>query len=250
MIDPTAVIGEDVQVGEDVAIGRFVVVGDGTVIGDGCELRSHVVVGGGCEIGAGSVLHPHAVLYSGTRLGQRCIVHSGACIGPDGFGFAWDGSAFRKIPQVGRCRIGDDVEIGANSTIDRGSIGDTQIGDGCGLESLVHIGHNAIMGRSTRVGALAGVAGSAHLGDRVDAGAQTAIVGHLSVGDDVRVTPWGGITQDTAPGETISGVPGRPRREARRAEKLLARLPRVIRRILALEKALLGPGGAGIREGR
>lgn len=241
-VDPSAVIGKGVKLGDDVHIGRFAVIGDGVVVGDGCRIESHVVIGRDCTVGAGTTLRSHAVLYAGVHLGKGCMVHSGACVGADGFGFAFEGGQWRKIPQVGGCRFGDGVEIGANSTVDRGSVGDTRLGDGCALASLVHVGHNAGLGRGVRIAPLSVVAGSSFLGDEVELGAQVAITGHVTVGDRVRVAFQGGITQPTEAGEVIAGVPGRPWREARRAERLLARLPRLVERIRALERALSRPG--------
>lgn len=238
MIEGSAVVAATASLGPDVAIGAFAVVGEDVTVGAGCRLGSHVVVGAGCTIGAGSVLHSHAVLYAGVHLGERSVVQSGACIGPDGFGFAFDGAQWRKIPQVGGVVAGPDLRVGPNSTIDRGSVGDTRLGASCRVAELVQVGHNAVLGDSVVVGALSAVAGSAVIGNEVELGAQVAIAGHLTVGDGVRLMFQGGITQSTEAGEVVRGVPGRPYREARRAEKLLARVPSFVRRILALERAI------------
>ncbi|HEX2189509.1 MAG TPA: UDP-3-O-(3-hydroxymyristoyl)glucosamine N-acyltransferase [Longimicrobiaceae bacterium] len=244
-IHPTAVIGEGSELGAEVSVGACAVIGRGVRIGDGARIGAHVVIGDGCHVGAGSILHPHAVLYPDVRLGAGCTVQSGACLGPDGFGYAFVEGAHRKIPQVGGVRVGGGAEFGANATVDRGSIGQTWLGDGCATGDLVHVGHNARLGASVLLDAHTGVAGSATLGDGVVVGGQVAIVGHLTVGDGVRVAHRGGITHDVPAGESVAGTPARPRREARRADALLFRLPRLVKRLLALERAVLGRGARG-----
>lgn len=239
-IHPTAVVGEGTELGEGVSLGAFAVIGRGVRLGAGVGVGSHAVVGDGCDVGEHSVIHPHATLYSDVVLGPRSVVQSGACLGPDGFGYAFEEGGHRKIAQVGGVRVGADAEFGANSTVDRGSVGHTVLGDGCATGDLVHVGHNARLGRSVVVDSLAGVAGSAVIGDDVFVGGQVAIVGHLVVGDGVRVARWGGVTQDVPAGESVSGTPARPRRETRRAQALLYRLPRLLRRLLALERAVAG----------
>lgn len=229
---------------EGVSIGAFTVVGRGVRLRRGVRLETHVVVGDHCELGEDTVVLPHATLYSDVVLGPRSVVHAGACLGPDGFGFAYADGAHRKIAQVGGVRFGGAGEVGPNSTVDRGSVGHTVLGVGCALGSLVHVGHNARMGDSVSIDSLAGVAGSAILGNGISVGGQVAIVGHLTVGDGVTVARWGGVTQDVPAGEAVFGTPARSRREARRAELLLARLPRLVKRLQALERLVLGRGRA------
>lgn len=240
VIDPTAVLGEGAEVGEGTSIGPYAVIGRGAHIGEECRVGAHVVVGEGCVVGPGTVLHPHVTLYPGVVTGAGCVVRSGARIGPDGFGFAWVEGAHRKIPQVGGCVLGDGVDVGENATIDRGSIGPTVVEDGCAIAALVHVGHNAHLGRQVTIDALAGVAGSATIGDRVSVGGQVAIVGHLAVGNGVRIAWRGGVTQSIPDGQSVAGTPARERREARRADVLFSRLPRLVRRLRALERAVLG----------
>src|SRR5690606_34219641 len=136
---PTAVLGRGVRLGEAVEVGPYAVVGDGAVLGDRVRVGAHAVVGAGCRVGADSVLHPQVVLYEGATVGARVILHAGARIGSDGFGYASGADGHRKIPQVGGCVIEDDVEVGANTCVDRGSIGDTVIGRGTKLDNLVHV---------------------------------------------------------------------------------------------------------------
>lgn len=169
-IHPTAVIGEGVVLGQDV------------VIHAGC------VIGAGVSIGAGSVLHPNVTIYPGCQVGKRAIIHVGAVIGADGFGFAKDGHAWLKIPQIGRVLIGDDVEIGANTTIDRGAIEDTVIGNGVKLDNQIQVGHNVVIGDHCAMAGCVGIAGSARIGKRCTVGGGAIILGHLELGDDVHVS--------------------------------------------------------------
>jgi UDP-3-O-[3-hydroxymyristoyl] glucosamine N-acyltransferase len=242
-IHSTAVLAEGVELGEDVAVGPFAVIGRGTRLHAGVRVGSHVVIGARCEVGAGSELHPHATLYSDVVLGPGSVVRSGACLGPDGFGFAFAGGAHRKIAQVGGCRVGERCTFGANSTVDRGSVGHTVLGDWCAVGPLVQVGHNARLGSLVGIGPQVAVAGSTTLGDGVSLGGQVAIAGHLTVGEGVSVARWGGVTQEIPPGQAVSGTPAHPRKETRRAEALLYRLPRLVRRLRALERAVRGAAG-------
>jgi UDP-3-O-[3-hydroxymyristoyl] glucosamine N-acyltransferase len=251
-IDPTAVFGEGTEVGSGARVGRFAVVGRNVRIGEGARIGSHVVIGDGCRIGARTVIAPHVTLYADVALGDGCTLQSGARVGPDGFGYAWSDGAHRKIPQVGGCRLGDEVALGANATVDRGSVGNTVLGSGCTAADLVHVGHNARLGRAVTMEAQAGIAGSATLGDDVQVGGQVAVMGHLTVGDGVRIARWGGVTQSIAAGEHVSGTPARMHRETRRSQALLYRLPRLLRRLQQIERwvAENGPAASdGPREG-
>lgn len=164
------------------SLGRDVVLGQGVVIHAGC------VIGDGVHIGDGSVLHPQVTVYPGCVIGRRAIIHAGAVIGADGFGFARDGGAWLKIPQVGRVLIGDDVEIGANTTIDRGAIEDTVIGNGVKLDNQIQVGHNVVIGDHCAMAGCVGIAGSARIGRRCTVGGGAIILGHLELGDDVHVS--------------------------------------------------------------
>ncbi|ODT01174.1 MAG: UDP-3-O-(3-hydroxymyristoyl)glucosamine N-acyltransferase [Gemmatimonadetes bacterium SCN 70-22] len=234
-IDPTARIGRGAVLGEEVTIGPYVVIGDGARIGDRVQLDAHVVVGDGVEIGDDSHLFPHVTTYPGTRLGHRVVAHAGARLGNDGFGFVYTGGVHQKIPHVGRCVIEDDVEIGANTTIDRGSIDDTVIGAGTKIDNLVMIGHNVRVGRLCLIVAQAGISGSTRLGDGCVIGGQVGISGHNQIGDGARIAAQAGVFGDVPAGETWSGYPARPHREALRAQAALFKLAGMVRR---LEKLL------------
>ena len=244
-IDATVGIGGDVSLGADVVIGAYAVIGANARIGDRVRVGPHVVIGDGCVIGDDAMLHPHVVLYAQTSIGARTILHSGVRIGVDGFGYAFSEGGHRKIPQVGRCTIGADVEIGANTTIDRGSIGATEIGDGVKIDNLVHIGHNVRVGAHSVIVAQVGVAGSTTIGRGVTLAGQAGIPGHISIGDGARVGAQAGVFGDIPPGETWSGYPARPHRESLRMLGASARLPKVLARITDLERELKRRLGGG-----
>ncbi len=239
-IHPTAIIGRDVRFAEGVTIGPYAVIGDGAVIGEGSWLESHVVVARDVVIGRDCRLHPGVVLYHGARLGDRVQIHSGARIGSDGFGYVFRNGAHEKIPHVGRCVIENDVEIGANTTIDRGSIDDTVIGAGTKIDNLVHLGHNVRVGKLCLIMAQVGVAGSTHIGDGVIMAGQAGIGGHIEIGDRVRIGGQAGVFGSVPAGETWSGYPARPHREALRAQAALFKLASMIR---SIEKLIAGPRG-------
>ena len=237
-IHPTAVLEHGVQLGADVVIEAYAVIGRDSRVGDGARVGAHCVLGRDCVLGAGVYLHPHVTLYDRTEVGARSILHSGVCIGVDGFGYATVEGSHRKIPQVGSCRIGSDVEIGANTTIDRGSIGPTEIGDGCKIDNLVQIGHNVRVGADTIIIAQVGVAGSTRIGRRVTLGGQAGLQGHIRIGDGATIGAQAGVFGSVPPGAVYSGYPARPHRDALRAQAALFRLPRLLRQ-------LRGGGGGG-----
>jgi UDP-3-O-[3-hydroxymyristoyl] glucosamine N-acyltransferase len=230
-IHPSAIISPSARLGRDVRVEAYAVVGDGATIGDRAWIGAHTVVGDGVSVGADSRLFPAVTLYSGTALGERVIAHSGVRIGSDGFGYVFRDGVHEKIPHVGRCLIGNDVEIGANSTIDRGSIDDTVIGDGTKIDNLVQVGHNVRIGRLCLLMAQVGIAGSSRIGDGVTLAGQVGIAGHLTVGAKAILAAQAGVISDVPPGETWSGYPARPHREAMRASAALFKLATLIKRI-------------------
>jgi UDP-3-O-[3-hydroxymyristoyl] glucosamine N-acyltransferase len=232
-IHPSAVVGCGATLGEDVFIGPFVVVGAGARIGARVQLHPHVVVGEGVVIGDDCELHEGVTCYPGTSLAERVRVHAGVRLGSDGFGYVFRGGVHEKIPHVGRCIVESDVEIGANSTIDRGSIGDTVIGAGTKIDNLVHIAHNVRIGRLCVVVAQVGISGSVQVEDGVVIAGQAGVAGHVTIGKGARLAAQAGAFGDIPAGETWSGYPARPHREALRAQAALFKLPSLLR---ALER--------------
>ena len=188
-----------------------------------------MVIGSGVIVGTGCRLHSGATLYPGTTLGDRVIVHAGARIGSDGFGYVFKGSRHEKIPHVGRCVVESDVEIGANTTIDRGSIDDTVIGAGTKIDNLVHIAHNVRIGRLCLIMAQVGIAGSVRVEDGAILAGQAGIAGHHTIGAGARLAAQAGAFGDVPAGETWSGYPARPHREALRAQAAMFKLPSLLR---------------------
>ncbi|HKN66743.1 MAG TPA: UDP-3-O-(3-hydroxymyristoyl)glucosamine N-acyltransferase [Gemmatimonadaceae bacterium] len=234
-IHPTSVIGRGVHLGANVTLGAYAVIGDGARIEDDVVIDAQVVVGAGVSVGAKSHVYPAVTAYSGAVIGQRVIVHAGARLGSDGFGYVYRAGRHEKIPHVGRCIIEDDVEIGANTTIDRGSIDDTVIGAGTKIDNLVHIAHNCRIGRLCLIMAQVGIAGSARIEDGCIIAGQVGISGHHTIGKGSTVAAQAGVFGDIPAGETWSGYPARPHKQALRAQAALFRLAPLMRQ---LEKLL------------
>lgn len=237
-IHPTAILGRGVELGEGVSIGPYAVVEAGARLGAGVHIGAHVVVGAGCDVGPGSRIHPHVVLYPGTRVGARVILHSGTRLGVDGFGYVPATGGIQKIPQVGLCVIEDDVEVGANSCIDRGSIGRTVVGRFSKLDNLIHLAHNVQLGQGVMMAAMTGVAGSVEIGDGVLTGGQVGVSGHLTVGAGARLGAQAGVIGDVPPSTTVSGYPARDHREYLRAMGMLFKLPETLKRLKELENRI------------
>ena len=234
----TARIGKGATLGERVSIGEYVVIGAGAKIGTYAVIGAHSVVGERASVGTSARLWPGVTIYPGAALGDRVVIHSGARIGSDGFGYVFREGAHTKIPHVGRCIIGDDVEIGANTTIDRGSIDDTVVGRGTKIDNLVHIAHNVRIGEKCLIMAQVGIAGSVTIGDGAILAGQAGISGHLDIGAGARLAAQAGVFGDVPAGETWSGYPARPHRDSLRASAALFKLAGMIRR---LEKLLDDP---------
>ena len=230
-IHPTAVVGRGVRLGNQISVGPYVVIGEGAVLGDRVVIGAHCVVGPGVRVGDASRLLPHVTLYPGAEVGRRVTIHSGARIASDGFGYIHRGGRHEKIPHVGRCVIGDDVEIGANTTIDRGSIGDTVIGAGTKIDNLVHIAHNCTIGKNCLFAAQVGLAGSVVVEDGVAFGGQVGVADHQTIGAGARVGAQAGVFGSVPRGETWSGYPARPHREALKAQAATFRLLPLLKRI-------------------
>lgn len=234
-IHPAARIGRNVMVGDDVCIEAGAVVEDDVLIGDRTWIATHTVVGVGTKLGDDCQIHPHVSIYPHSRLGNRVVVHSGVRIGSDGFGYVQKDvgghMAHVKIPHIGRAIIGNDVEIGANTCIDRGSVDDTVIGAGTKIDNLVHIAHNVRIGKVCLILAQAAIAGSTRVEDGVVIAGQAGIAGHLSIGSGVQIGAQAGVISDVPAGETWSGYPARPHKESLRASAAMLKLPDMLKRI-------------------
>ena len=227
-IDPSARLGRGVRLAPSVSVGPNVVLGSGVGLDEDVVVGAGAVLEDGVVVGRGSVIGPGVVCCIGVTLGERVVVKAGAVLGGTGFGFASDQSGHQSIPHVGGCRIGNDVQIGANSCIDRGSIDDTVIGDGTKIDNLVHIGHNARLGKRCLVMGGVVVAGSARIGDDVILAGHSAVGGHFSVGDRARIGAKAGVISEVPAGADVSGFPARPHREFLRAQAALYRLAPII----------------------
>lgn len=235
-IDPSAAISPGAALGARVRVGPNCVIEDGAVIGEDCAIGANTTLGRGVRVGAGSVLHANVVVYEDCAIGERCIVHSGTVIGSDGFGFALENGAWSKVPQLGAVRIGDDVEIGSNCSIDRGALEDTVIGNGCKLDNLIQIAHNVRVGEHTAIAACAGVAGSAVIGQRCTLGGAAVVLGHLSLCDDVHVSAATVISRSIRRPGTYTGMyPFDENAAWARNTALVRHLAELAKRVSALE---------------
>jgi len=237
-IHPTAVIHGTAKIGSDVRIGAHVYLGRGVAIGDRSEIFPNCVILDDSSIGDDCRLYPLVSVREECQIGNRVIIHNGAVIGCDGFGFAPYQGKFHKIPQAGKVVIEDDVELGANVTIDLSTMGETRICQGVKLDNLVHIAHNVIVGKHTVMAAQTGVSGSTAIGENVMIGGQVGVVGHISIGDGARISAQAGVTKRIAPGKTVFGSPARPIFKARRIEATLNELPNMRKRLAILEQKL------------
>lgn len=234
IIDSTAIVAKTAHIAAGVVIGAQCEIGEGVVLLPGVVLYDHVVVGDG------SILHANVVCYERTVIGQHCILHAGAVLGSDGFGFVEhsDGS-YEKIPQVGNVVVGNNVEIGANTCIDRATMGSTRIGDGVKLDNLVHIAHNVTLGEHTAVAAQAGISGSARVGKRNRIAGQAGLVGHLTTADDVIIIAQSGVSKAiTQPGRYF-GSPAKDFRTALREEGAIRQLPELLEEFRRLQKKVV-----------
>jgi UDP-3-O-[3-hydroxymyristoyl] glucosamine N-acyltransferase len=237
-IHATAIVAPLAKLGANVSIGPYAVVGEDTHIGDGTQIGAHCVIGAGCWIGDHCRIHPRVTFYSGVRVGHRVEVHAGAVLGADGFGYAFDGERYWKFPQAGLLEISDDVEIGANTTIDRGSLDDTRIAEGVKLDNLVHVGHNVQIGAHTVVAAQTGISGSSKLGHHVVVGGQVGIADHCTLEDGSIVGAQAGIPTGKIirKGQTVWGTPARPLEQFKEAYFWFARLPALADRLKKMEE--------------
>lgn len=230
-VDPSAKLGKDVSIQPHAVIESKVSIGDKTVIGAGTYVGHETVIGPSC------LIYPNVTIRERTRIGARVIIHGGAVIGADGFGFEFVDGNYKKIPQIGIVQIDDDVEIGANTTIDRARFGRTWIQEGVKIDNLVQIAHNVIIGRNSIIAAQTGISGSTRIGENVKMAGQVGVIGHLTIEDDTVIAAQSGISKDL-PGGAWFGSPAVPLSEAKRQIAWIHRLGKLVDRIKAIEKKL------------
>ncbi|MCK4536068.1 MAG: UDP-3-O-(3-hydroxymyristoyl)glucosamine N-acyltransferase [Desulfuromonadales bacterium] len=237
-ISSGADVHPDAEIADNVTICSGCVVGAGARVAQGTILHPNVVIYPGANVGQDCVLHAGAIVREDCHLGERVILQPAAVVGSDGFGFAPDGEAYFKIPQVGRVIVEDDVEIGASSTIDRGTLGDTRIGRGTKIDNLVQVAHNVQIGENCILVSQVAIAGSTRIGDHSTFGGQSAAAGHLKVGSNVTIAARGGVTNDVADGTSLAGAPAIPHRDWLKASVSMIHLPNLRRDVSKLKQKL------------
>lgn len=231
-IDPSATIGLQVKIAPSVYIGPNVRVGEGSILYPGVVLAENVTIGAGC------ILYPNVSAREGCIIGDRVILHNGCVVGSDGFGFAPSKGQYHKIPQIGNVILEDDVEIGANTTLDRATVGSTVVGKGSKLDNLIQIGHNVVIGQHTVIAALTGIAGSTEIGSHVQIGGQVAINGHIKIGDHSIVAARSAVAKSLEEKSVVWGTPAIPITQQKRLEVHIHQLPKTLKRVQQLEKEL------------
>ena len=240
-IHETAIIGENVSIGQRVTIDAYSVIEDNAAIGDNTVIKPFVYVGEGSKIGKDGLIYSQVSIRENITIGDRVIIHSGAVIGSDGFGFTPDPDKHRpyKIPQIGTVVIEDDVEIGANTTIDRATISETLIKNGTKLDNLVQIAHNVVIGKDCCLAAQTGIAGSSQLGDRINIAGQSGVIGHLSLGENTIIYSKSAVTKDIPPGSQLSGIPARPHKQELRFQASIRKVPELLQEFNRLQKRVV-----------
>ena len=239
-VHPSAVVHPSALLDPGAAIGALCVIGPGCELAAGVVLHPRVTLGANVRLGERTEIHPGAVLYDGVSLGARCLIHAGAVLGSDGYGFEPGPEGWDKIPQCGTVVLEDDVEVGANATIDRGRFGATRVARAVKLDNLVHLGHNVVVEEGAMLAAQVGVAGSTRIGRGALLGGQVGVGGHLVIGEGARVAGQSGVIRDVAARADLFGMPARERREALRGLARLARLDGLEARLRALERGAQG----------
>jgi UDP-3-O-[3-hydroxymyristoyl] glucosamine N-acyltransferase len=237
-VHPTAVIGSGVILGEGVSIQPFAVIEDGVRIGARSLVGAHGYIGHDATLGDDCQMAPRVTIGSRCQVGHRVIIHSGAVLGGDGFGFEFSGGRHVKIPQIGIVQVDDDVEIGANTTIDRARFGRTWIQEGTKIDNLVQIAHNVIIGKHCIIVSQAGISGSTRLGQYVTLAGQVGLVGHIEIGDETIVAAQSGVSKSVGPKQVIFGYPALPIRESKQQLGYIGRLPKLYARVKKLEQLL------------
>lgn len=238
-IDPLASVAASAKIGKDVFIGAFAVIGENASIGDGTQIYAHTVVGDNATIGDNCLLYPNITIYQGCRVGNRVTIHAGSVIGADGFGFAPNVDGYSKIPQIGIVIIEDDVEIGANTCIDRSTMGATIIHKGVKLDNLIQVAHNCEVGENTVMSAQVGMAGSTKVGAWCMVGGQAGFAGHIQVADKTNIGAQCGVISNTkGNGEALIGSPAMDPRTYFKGMAILRRLPDMQKELIALRKEI------------
>ena len=237
-IDPLAFVSPKATIGKDVYIGAFACIGDGATIGDGTQIYPHVVIGDGVNVGAGCLLYPNVTIYQGCRLGSNVTIHAGSVIGADGFGFAPNVDGYEKIPQIGIVIIEDNVEIGANTCVDRSTMGATVLRKGVKLDNLVQVAHNVEVGENTVMSAQVGIAGSTKVGSWCMFGGQVGLAGHITIGDHVNLGAQSGVPSSIKPNQTLIGTPPMEPTPYFKSQAIFRRLPDMYKELSALRKEI------------
>ncbi len=239
-VEMPAYLGEHTTIGQAIYRGAFSYIGNQACLGDGVQIYPHAYIGDQVQIGDHTIIYSGARIYAGSQIGKHCIIHAGAVIGSDGFGFApQPDGGYQKIPQLGQVVLEDYVEIGANTTVDRATLGQTRIKQGSKIDNLVQVGHNVTIGEHTVIAALSGIAGSAQIGPFCQLGGQTGIAGHITLGEKTVVGGQAGVTKSYPQGNTtLMGTPAFDRKAYLKAYAWLKQLPALAQRLEQLEKAL------------
>ena len=237
-ISAKASVSETAKIGENVDIHDFVHVSDDVEIGDGTNIYPSCTIGPGSKIGKDCIIYPNVTIYDGCVIGNRVTIHAGTVVGQDGFGYATHDGVHHKIPQIGGVVIEDDVELGANCTIDRGTLGDTVIGAGTKTSNLIAIGHNTKVGKHCLLVAQVGIAGSVDVGNYCVFGGQVGVVGHIKIGDNVQIGAQAGVTHDLEGNQAVVGSPAIPMSQARRSYALLKDLPEFRKKLRAIDRQI------------
>jgi UDP-3-O-[3-hydroxymyristoyl] glucosamine N-acyltransferase len=235
-IDSSAFIARTAVVGENGYIGTLAYIGEGTTIGKGCMIYPHTYIGDRVKIGDNTIIYPHVTIYDGCIVGNNCILHAGSVIGSDGFGFAPENGVYKKIPQLGNVVVEDEVEVGANTTIDRAVIGSTTIHKGVKLDNLIQVGHNVEIGEHTVMASQVGIAGSTKVGSNCMFGGQAGLGGHITIGDNSQIGAQSGIISNIGKNSRIMGYPAIPIRKFMQSSIVIKKLPEIYRTLNRLEE--------------
>lgn len=237
-VDPLAFVSPTATIGKDAYIGAFACIGDNARIGDRAQIYPHAVVGDNVRIGDESILYPNVTVYEGCKIGSRVTIHAGTVIGADGFGFAPNADGYDKIPQIGIVTIEDDVEIGANTCIDRSTMGSTVVHKGVKLDNLIQVAHNVEIGENTVMSAQVGIAGSTKVGSWCMFGGQVGLAGHITIGDRTNLGAQSGVPGNIKGGETLIGTPPMKPKDYFRSQAIFRRLPDMYKQMAEMQKEI------------